>query len=76
VAPILGKRARHESSNVLEMRVKGPQAGGLAIETSANQDSLRMKGRTPLFGVDVWEDAYNLKYQNRRAVVPGGDSCR
>jgi len=44
-----------------------PQAGGLAIETSPNQDTPIMSGRQPLFGVDVWEHAYYLKYQNRRA---------
>jgi Fe-Mn family superoxide dismutase len=40
---------------------------GLAIETSPNQDSPWMSGRPPLFGIDVWEHAYYLKYQNRRA---------
>lgn len=39
----------------------------LAIETSPNQDSPWMAGRAPLFGIDVWEHAYYLKYQNRRA---------
>ncbi|BDC48316.1 superoxide dismutase [Bryobacterales bacterium F-183] len=39
----------------------------LAIETSPNQDSPWMAGKTPLFGIDVWEHAYYLKYQNRRA---------
>ncbi|HTQ55044.1 MAG TPA: superoxide dismutase [Bryobacteraceae bacterium] len=44
-----------------------PQGGGLAIETSPNQDTPIMSGREPLFGIDVWEHAYYLKYQNRRA---------
>lgn len=45
-----------------------PQSGGtLRIETSPNQDSPWMAGTTPLFGIDVWEHAYYLKYQNRRA---------
>ena len=39
----------------------------LKIETSGNQDSPLAKGRTPLLGIDVWEHAYYLKYQNRRA---------
>ena len=41
--------------------------GGLLIESSANQDSPLMSGRTPILGIDVWEHAYYLKYQNRRA---------
>jgi superoxide dismutase, Fe-Mn family len=42
-------------------------AGGkLAIESSANQDSPLMEGKHPIMGVDVWEHAYYLKYQNRR----------
>lgn len=41
--------------------------GTLAIETSPNQDSPLATGHMPVLGVDVWEHAYYLKYQNRRA---------
>ncbi len=41
--------------------------GRLAITSTPNQDSPLMQGQRPLFGVDVWEHAYYLKYQNRRA---------
>ncbi len=40
--------------------------GKLAIETTPNQDSPFSAGRQPLLGLDVWEHAYYLKYQNRR----------
>ena len=39
---------------------------GLAVVSSANQDNPVSDGRTPLLGVDVWEHAYYLLYQNRR----------
>ena len=39
---------------------------GIAIVSTANQDSPISDGQTPLLGVDVWEHAYYLKYQNRR----------
>ncbi len=39
---------------------------GLAIEAMPNQDSPLLTGRTPILGVDVWEHAYYLKYQNKR----------
>ena len=39
----------------------------LQLETTPNQDSPLMFGRQPLIGLDVWEHAYYLKYQNRRA---------
>ena len=41
--------------------------GTLKVESMPNQDSPLMLGRTPLLGIDVWEHAYYLKYQNRRA---------
>jgi superoxide dismutase, Fe-Mn family len=40
--------------------------GKLEITSTANQDSPLMEGREPVMGVDVWEHAYYLKYQNRR----------
>ncbi|HEY5872673.1 MAG TPA: superoxide dismutase [Gaiellaceae bacterium] len=39
---------------------------GLAVESTPNQDTPVMDGKTPLLGIDVWEHAYYLNYQNRR----------
>lgn len=41
--------------------------GQLCVESSANQDSPLMHGHTPILGLDVWEHAYYLQYQNKRA---------
>jgi Fe-Mn family superoxide dismutase len=40
---------------------------GLAVTSTPNQDSPLTNGQTPLLGIDVWEHAYYLKYQHRRA---------
>jgi len=40
--------------------------GTVAIESTPNQDTPLMSGKTPVLGCDVWEHAYYLKYQNRR----------
>ncbi|MUV39627.1 Superoxide dismutase [Lentibacillus sp. JNUCC-1] len=40
--------------------------GDIAITSTPNQDSPLMDGKTPILGLDVWEHAYYLKYQNRR----------
>jgi Fe-Mn family superoxide dismutase len=40
--------------------------GTLSITSTPNQDTPLMEGKTPIFGIDVWEHAYYLKYQNLR----------
>ena len=40
--------------------------GALTVLSTPNQDSPVMEGQTPILGIDVWEHAYYLKYQNRR----------
>jgi len=42
------------------------RGGGLKIESTPNQDNPLMDGKTAIMGIDVWEHAYYLKYQNRR----------
>jgi Fe-Mn family superoxide dismutase len=41
-------------------------AGGLKVVSTPNQDTPLMEGKTPILGVDVWEHAYYLQYQNLR----------
>jgi Fe-Mn family superoxide dismutase len=42
------------------------KSGKLLVESTPNQDNPYMEGKTPILGVDVWEHAYYLNYQNRR----------
>jgi Fe-Mn family superoxide dismutase len=42
------------------------RGSGLAVVTTPNQDNPLSQGMTPVMGIDVWEHAYYLKYQNRR----------
>ena len=43
------------------------KGNGLSVVSTANQDNPISEGSTPIMGIDVWEHAYYLKYQNRRA---------
>jgi Fe-Mn family superoxide dismutase len=47
------------------------RGGNLDVLSTANQDSPFMQGLSPILGLDVWEHAYYLKYQNRRAEYVG-----
>lgn len=47
------------------------EGGKLSIENTPNQDNPVMQGKSPILGLDVWEHAYYLKYQNRRADYIG-----
>jgi Fe-Mn family superoxide dismutase len=47
------------------------KGSGLAIVSTPNQDNPMSDGMTPILGLDVWEHAYYLKYQNRRAEYVG-----
>jgi superoxide dismutase, Fe-Mn family len=40
--------------------------GGISVTSTPNQDSPLLEGKTPILGIDVWEHAYYLSYQNRR----------
>jgi len=40
--------------------------GALSVTSTANQDTPLSEGKTPILGIDVWEHAYYLRYQNRR----------
>ena len=42
------------------------EGGGVSVTSTPNQDTPLMDGKTPILGIDVWEHAYYLNYQNRR----------
>lgn len=50
---------------VTDSKLEAPSSK-LTVLSTANQDSPLMEGKTPLLGLDVWEHAYYLKYQNKR----------
>lgn len=82
-AGVLGAAIESAFASVSELRQRLTAAGtgrfgsgwawlvhdgeGLAVTSTPNQDSPLMNGHTPLLGIDVWEHAYYLKHQHRRA---------
>ena len=51
---------------VVDQPAEASAKAGLSVMSTANQDSPLMEGKTPILGLDVWEHAYYLKYQNKR----------
>jgi Fe-Mn family superoxide dismutase len=66
MAEYLDKGAKLFGSGWLWL-VYDPKARRVLMTTTANQDTPLAAGHVPLLGIDVWEHAYYLKYQNRRA---------
>ena len=60
-----GGHANHSMFWVM-MAGSGKGGGELSVVSTPNQDNPLMDGKTPILGIDVWEHAYYLKYQNRR----------
>src|SRR5215208_5681684 len=73
---VVRNNASGHANHTLFWEIMSPDGGGeawlvkdgssVAVLSTPNQDSPLLQGQTPLLGVDVWEHAYYLKYQNRR----------
>ncbi|HPI33136.1 MAG TPA: superoxide dismutase, partial [candidate division Zixibacteria bacterium] len=61
---LFGNAAKNQFGSGWAWLVLGPN--GLEVTATPNQDSPLVNGATPIVGIDVWEHAYYLKYQNRR----------
>ena len=61
-----GVEERRREPVRLGLGMARPGRRGLAVTSTPNQDNPISSGKTPLLGVDVWEHAYYLKYQNKR----------